>query len=441
MIDYSSADLFAAFMMLALLFSNMNRRRDDKTVRALNWLLACHFVLLVTDGCTFLLYRYPASSYAIVVLYVFVYTLVMLDITAFTKFLIENIKLGGEIRFEKAIMCAVCTFSAVSALLYAVAAYYSVSGEDIIFAVFDQSYYAFRMFWTKLIPMLLALENIVLIFCHRRELRVKETVFWMSFVLIPALIETTVTIRVFRGERNTNSPFLLSIALMLFIMFIKYGIEKDIKLSQQKAALARIDAKLAESRNEIMLSQIQPHFLYNTLSTVSYLCKTDPQKAYEASVSFTEYLRSNFESINCRECIAFSKELEHTDQYLSLEKMRFGDRLRVEYDIRCDSFRIPSLTLQPIAENAVKHGICTRKEGGTVKISSFETGNSFVVGIEDNGVGFEEGTYDEAGSRSHVGIANVSERLSMMCGGRLEIHSAVGEGTKVFLYIPKEDEI
>ena len=191
----------------------------------------------------------------------------------------------------------------------------------------------------------------------------------------------------------------------------------------------------------LMLSQIQPHFLYNALNTIKYLTKKDPKAAENAIVKFSNYLRANMDSLTQKEPIPFSKEIDHVKNYISIECLRFGDRLRVEYDIQYEDFLIPPLTVQPIAENAIKHGVNQRPEGGTVKISSYKAEGSAVVVIEDDGVGFDVNKKPDD-NRSHVGISNITVRLREMLGAEVTVESTVGEGTRVTLTIPrKENEL
>lgn len=188
----------------------------------------------------------------------------------------------------------------------------------------------------------------------------------------------------------------------------------------------------------LMLSQIQPHFLYNTLSVIADLCHGAALETEAATIEFAEYLRGKLDSIKAEKPIAFAKELQHAKTYLALEKRRFDERLKVQWDIRDTLFRTPALTLQPIGENAVKYGVTKRIQGGTIWISSWETEESHVISVRDNGVGFDGNTQSENG-RSHIGIKNERDRLSTMSGGTLEIESIPGEGTTATITIPKEE--
>lgn len=219
------------------------------------------------------------------------------------------------------------------------------------------------------------------------------------------------------------------------VAFLFYYLVIHVRISQQVSEEKEI--KMREQRVSLMLSQIQPHFLYNTLNTITALCRANPKLAEETTIKFSEYLRENMYSMGENDTQLFSKELEHTDIYLDIEKLRFGDRVNVEYDIKSDDFNMPTLTLQPIVENAVKHGICSKLEGGTIKISTEKKGRDHIIIISDNGIGFEMEKVLSDG-KSHVGIHNVKERLKSIVNADLEIISFIGIGTIVKIIIPGE---
>ena len=185
-----------------------------------------------------------------------------------------------------------------------------------------------------------------------------------------------------------------------------------------------------------MLSQIQPHFLYNALAVISRLCDKDPAKAKKATISFSDYLRGNMSLLESAEPIPFQNELNHTISFLNLESAMYGEALKVIYDIKPIYFKLPALTVQPIAENAIKHGIGKKEGGGTVTISTKETEDNYLVIITDDGVGFDFEKTDDNGE-PHIGINNVRLRLSAQCGGSLEIGSKPGAGTIATIIIPK----
>jgi len=203
---------------------------------------------------------------------------------------------------------------------------------------------------------------------------------------------------------------------------------------RQNWLLQRSNAELEKQKTAIMLSQIQPHFLYNSLSSIAALCTIDPEKAKETTLNFTKYLRANLSSLSNDRNIPFEEELNHTKAYLAIEEIRFADRLHFIFDIQVSNFMIPSLTLQPIVENAVKHGICKKSGGGTVTISTRMVDGHIEITVEDDGVGFDE--FQELDERqNHIGIPNVKRRLKNQANGDFKIFSTPGKGTKAIIIL------
>lgn len=217
----------------------------------------------------------------------------------------------------------------------------------------------------------------------------------------------------------------LSIVIAVEILFLFVNAKKNIDLVNESK-------KTKEAEVRLMMSQIQPHFIYNTLSSISTLIKIDPDKAQAGLDSFTEYLRSNLSAISETNLIPFSDELKHIKTYLALEKIRFEDRLNVTYDIKTKNFKIPPLSIQPIVENAVKHGLMKKIEGGTITIKTTEDDQTYCVEISDDGVGFDVNKLQKSDNK-HIGLRNVSYRLSTMCHGEMMIHSEIDKGTTVMV--------
>ncbi len=188
-----------------------------------------------------------------------------------------------------------------------------------------------------------------------------------------------------------------------------------------------------EQRIQIMMSQIRPHFLYNTLSTIQALCKTDPDKAFETTEKFGAYLRQNIDSLGEPKLIPIQKELDHVRIYAEIEAIRFP-YVRVEYDTPDLDFRIPALTVQPLVENAVRHGVRIRSEG-IITVRTRRTKEGHEITVQDNGRGFDAGAA-ETDDGTHIGLRNVRERVEQMCGGNLTVESVIDRGTTVVIRIP-----
>jgi hypothetical protein len=230
---------------------------------------------------------------------------------------------------------------------------------------------------------------------------------------------------------NTSAWGIMTIAIILPICLIFLNANDEL----EKEVLRR-EKEQIELQVSAMISQMQPHFLYNSLSVIAALCEENPSLAAKATNAFSDYLRENISFANKIKPIPFSEELSHIKIYVWLEKLRFPKKLNIEYDIKCDVFQVPALSVQPMVENAIKHGICKTREGGTVKICSFDTEQYYTVTVSDNGTGFDTSQV-VCNDRQHLGIDNTRYRIREMVGGCLDIVSAPGKGTTVTIKIPK----
>lgn len=274
------------------------------------------------------------------------------------------------------------------------------------------------------------LVELALVLSYRKILKRKAFFTLLSFSALPFFSMLLV-------PYWTPTPMYLSTTLSLvFIQLLFHG-EVTRQLSEKELLLAERERQLADSRISMALSQLKPHFLYNVLNSIYYLCGKDSERAQEAISYFSDYLRNNMSSIEIKKMIPFAEELSHTETYLKLEMIRFRN-LSVEYDIKTSSFMCPPLSLQPLVENAVKHGVSKKRGGGSVTISTEETPDSYVVSVKDTGVGFDPEHYRDDG-KVHIGMENVRERIENMAGGTLKVTSAPGEGCLAVITLPKKE--
>lgn len=192
---------------------------------------------------------------------------------------------------------------------------------------------------------------------------------------------------------------------------------------------------------DILMSQIQPHFLYNVLNTIKYFCKQNPAEAAIVIDKFSAFLRKSMDVFSSRECIPFEQEIEIVKNYVYLEKRRFGDKVEVIYDLKTTDFFVPSLSVQPMVENAIKHGITKKMGGGQVWISTYEDSANNYIEIRDNGVGFYVNGPKKDDGKSHIGIENTAKRIEVMCNGKLSIESEPESITKVLIELPKNPPV
>ena len=287
------------------------------------------------------------------------------------------------------------------------------------------------------------LANIILLGCLIRELVVtKGKERWLYFGAILPLVSFGVDVimtdlGLWKGGISSRYIFTVFfvVAMVVVLKVIPNGINALSKAKELETEKIVLNAELTESRISTMMSQIRPHFIYNTLGSIEQLCIIDPPKAGELVYNFAKYLRGNFGELDNPKPILMSQEMEHVRHYISIENVRFPD-MTFSFEMNSDDFHIPALTIQPIVENAIKHGLMKLSKGGTIRVVSYEIESHYCVSVEDDGVGFDTDVLlDE---RKHVGIRNIRGRLKAMVNGILEIESRVGIGTTVLIKIPKE---
>lgn len=257
-----------------------------------------------------------------------------------------------------------------------------------------------------------------------KKLVVREKIAYACYCLLPLI--AIILQNIFKGYAIAYASIIMAIE----IMFLLVNVSKNIQLAEEQQ-------KNKEAQIKIMMSQIQPHFVYNSLSAISTLITIDPDKAQKALDDFTEYLRHNLSSLTETKLIPFDDELRHIETYVSLEKIRFNERVNVVYDIQVRDFNVPPLSIQPIVENAIKHGILKKEDGGTVTFKTYETNEAYVVEVIDDGVGFDISKIAFE-SNKHFGINNIKHRIKAMCNGDLTINSEVDKGARAVIMFYKE---
>lgn len=261
-----------------------------------------------------------------------------------------------------------------------------------------------------LILVYLLFTAIGLIVCLIAVIRRRKQLSKLRFILLLVYLLAPVSI------------MLLAMELMLFIDQGKRYLKQKEELANQRASLAVL--------------QMRPHFIYNTMTSIYYLIEQDAPKAQQVTLDFTDYLRKNFTAIAKGGTIPFTEELEHTRAYLAVEQVRFEGKLFVEFDTPYTSFRLPPLTLQPIVENAVKHGVDPDLDPLTIRIQTREVKNGVEITVADTGPGFGAKDNDEP----HIALANIRERLEMMCKGTLTVSEREGGGTVVSIFVSQKHD-
>lgn len=194
--------------------------------------------------------------------------------------------------------------------------------------------------------------------------------------------------------------------------------------------------ELKEMKMMQLRAQMQPHFMFNSLTTIRSLIRRNPNEAYMAVTDFSRYLRGSLTALTDEKNWSISQEMQMVEGYLSLEKRRFGENLQIVIDLQDTGFMVPILSIQTLVENAVRHGICAMTGGsGIIMIRTEKQGNMHVVTIKDSGVGFDPKAPRPDDGRPHFGLANTKKRVEE--NGEMIIESAPGKGTTIYLKFPE----
>ncbi len=287
----------------------------------------------------------------------------------------------------------------------------------------DNQYFRGPLFPLMMAPLaVIMILNIVGLFRRRKKLSKKFFTALLIYLLPTAIF---IIMDMFAFVDTLVSFWMFLCALTMFAIILTDNIEHY--MHQQR--------EIANQRADVMVLQMRPHFVYNTMMSIYYLCKQNPDKAQQVTLDFTTYLRDNFAAIANDNVIPFTEELKHTQAYLAVEQAQHEDRLFVKFDTPHTMFRLPPLTLQPLVENSVKHGM--NPDGNPLNISVVTRQNDTAseIIVEDDGPGFSSSNDKEP----HIALENIRERLELMCKGKLEIAHRDGGGTVVRVTIPTPD--
>lgn len=234
---------------------------------------------------------------------------------------------------------------------------------------------------------------------------------------------------------NTKDIFSLIINILitfLILLLFSYIIRKNLRFAIYNDILCE------NSKSFSLKSRIQPHFIFNALNTITYYCRVDASVAKRLVLELSNYLRISLEDY--KEIIPLNKEISFIKSYIYIEKFRFEDRLSITYDIEDFDLMIPSFTLKPLVENAIKHGALSRKEGGHVFINIKASEEVVSICIRDNGKGMNKKYIEEIlrkDSNNFVSLSNINKRLKYIYGIDLLIESVLNEGTAIYIDIPR----
>lgn len=416
-------EIFAALVIFILLISVRHEKSASILEKRLVAMVTCHMVVLLLDAVRWLLYQRTDLKVLLILLSVAPTILALIGNAIFACFAVDFLSQRGPISRKTTVpLVLLFVFAILSWTTFVLLN--GVQSAANMQTNYDAMRYSWGYWIGHLAWALVCVIGLGILWRCRQRLNRKEFLSLSSYCIFPLLA-------LFLRFLWDGPQIFLSTSLSL--IWIYAVVQRG-----QRQRLQEQETQLAQSRISILLSQIQPHFLYNTLTVICGLCDENPMEAKKVTAEFADYLRHNLDTLNKRTPVPFLDELQHTELYLSIEKKRFEEKLRVVYDIETKDFYIPALTMQPLVENAVKHGVRKVKKGGTVTIRTAENTDSYEVSIIDDGVGYDTSKpLDEPDM--HIGIENVQGRLWSMCRGTLTIESEVGRGTAATIRIPKGD--
>lgn len=293
--------------------------------------------------------------------------------------------------------------------------------SPVFYSISDEAVYQRGPWYTLLLipPVLIMLLNLWGLWRRRTKLSRRQLQAFRVYILIP-LLSMLVQMLYYGILATALGVMLGSMALFLFV------------LSDQQDKFIRVTKENANREFNLRILQIRPHFIYNVMSSIYYIVEENPGKAQEVIRDFSIYLKKVFRSVTSQEPVPFTDELEHTRAYLSVETARFTDQLNVTYDTPCVDFRLPPLILQPVVENAVKHGMDPEIDRLNITIRTRRSENGYEIIVDNDGENYRPALNIDEG----VGLPNVRERLKRMCGGELTVADREGGGTVVTIRIP-----
>lgn len=418
---YYSIELWGAlFSLIAALTILLTRHFDKAGSRKLMLTMLCSAALMVCDAVS-IYYRGNTSAQGPVIerwATFAVYFLSFLIIPLSAQYVSEIIyKRSGYRLYWELIEWGIFIFGAL--LLIANEIYPFIYRIDYL-----GRYVRMLFFW---LPDLIGLAGILtalaVALAYSKYMMIIERAAVVSFLTLPMI---GIVIKLFYPE----SPFItLAIVISVIILFISYEtcyvqflVEKEKKLSEEKLKLVN--------------QQMKPHFIFNTLTLIRFQCLTAPNDAAETVTEFSNYLRGITDYLTEEDRISVEAELDIVKNYLQIQSKRFGDGIKLEYDIEDTDFDVPPFSIQTLVENAVHHGFKSGQiKDGIVRITTKKEGNNHIVTVEDNGVGFDKNELKKE-EKKHVGITNTKNRVEIMCKGSFDIESEPGKGTRAVILIP-----
>lgn len=410
-----------AIFTVVILGALLAKKHHNNEIRSLIYFCFCSATAMWTDAICYMCggnIRLVGVHYVMTVVS---YAFTAFSACTFLTYILTYFEERKNIKYSRTNRVFAFVYSVICSMVYASSVW---TGRYFYIDSTGRYQGTARAVFTGAILLPLAIASIVVIISNRKLTSKRDTIIHLLYSLSYIIIGS------FDSIYTLSFHYIvMTIFVFLIFIFINQERDKDLQVKEKELAISELNA---------LRLQMNPHFVYNTLASIDGLVIVDPREARQLIAKFTKHLRSSYLD-NSPNMVLFEKELENIKCYLSVEQVRFPD-IEVEYKLGVTDFNIPPLTVQPIIENAIKHGICKRDDSaGTITISTFDDDDNYYIEIKDNGVGFDIKAPKKEDGRSHIGITNTEKRLELICNGKLEITSEIGIGTRALITIPKEN--
>ncbi len=417
-----------AFCVIAAASIRLGREQISKADRMIFIMELTVSVLLAMDTLAWCFRGYPGDLGTVMVrvsnLSVFLASYAILaEFTTYQVFVI-----GSDTDFPVRIWSyAIYCVAAVGAVLVEVSQF-----TDFLYYIDENNFYhrTDNFYISQVVAIVGMVLAAYMMFYHRKRYSLEMFLSLLSYMALP-LIALIIQIFVY-GVALLN----IAIAVSMLMIYASWQLDRTRENERMAKQLLEQERRLNKQQQDIMMSQIQPHFIFNSLTAIAALCEKNPKQARDATISFAEFLRANINGLKNPEPIPFYRELENIENYVILEQIRFGNQLEIRYDIQTDCFKVPILSVQPLVENAVKHGI---KQSGIVEIRTRELADAYEIVVQDNGIGYD-GSFVPDDGRTHVGVENIRSRFRDQVHATLTYEIPPQGGTIARVRIPKIQE-
>ena len=413
LLGFSFAGAMIVLMALGIVLSAIIPTIDKWNKRYFITLFS--LVLLCAVSCFFALLAWYDPTKAVAARVIYLFEDIFLSTAIFMPTLIILHSSGDSFKRSSLFKIVLALMGAYLGIV--IAAQFT---EVFYYVTPDNQFFRGSLWALMVIPLVaILLANVAAVIRRRKQLAKKYFIGLLVY-MIPMSVALVVHIFL-----EIEVIVVTGMALFAIVM---YGLI----LSDSAEQYMRGQREIANQQARIMVLQMRPHFICNSIIGIYSLCRRDPEKGRQVTIDFATYLRKNFANFASENPVPFTDELEHTRAYLSVEQAQYEDNLFVDFNTPYTHFRIPPLTLQPIVENAVVHGMRNSNDPIRISVTTRKTDTAIEIIVEDDGPGFNPTDDNEP----HTALNNIRERLEMMSKGTLTISSRPEGGTSVKVTIP-----